>query len=358
MTTGDGKSMSTTYRVGLVGCGRMGTTIDDEVRDRPNSKLFLPYSHAAAVVACERTELVAVCDPVAEKAETARSRYGAQTAYDDPEKMITNEGLDMVCIATRPSPHAPVTIFAAENGVRAIYCEKPLCNSMAEADAMAAAIHTHGAKFNYGTQRRYVRLYRNLREMIVAGQIGDLQAVIAHCGASAAQWGHTHAADMLLFLAGDGPVDWVQGSARFEETDWDGNRLTVDPPIEAGTVRFADGVTGSFVPAGGYEFEVSGTEGKLRTLSNGMGYTWRRQGEYGELHEAQGPEVPIESGTLRAIEDLVRALDEDADTQGGIDFACRSQEIILGLVVSHRADGARVTLPLADRSMSICPDHY
>jgi hypothetical protein len=89
-----------------------------------------------------------------------------------------------------------------------------------------------------------------------------------------------------------------------------------------------------------------------------MGYTWRRQGEYGELHEAQGPEVPIESGTLRAIEDLVRALDEDADTQGGIDVACRSQEIILGLVVSHRADGARVTLPLADRSMSICPDHY
>ena len=165
--------MAQTYRVGLVGCGRMGTTIDDEVRDRPNARLFLPYSHAAAVVACERTELVAVCDPVADKAETARQRYGAHSAYEDPEEMIRKEGLDVVCIATRPSPHAPVTLLAAENGVRAIYCEKPLCNSMAEADAMAAAVVAHGVKFNYGTQRRYVRMYRNLREMIDAGHIGQ-----------------------------------------------------------------------------------------------------------------------------------------------------------------------------------------
>jgi predicted dehydrogenase len=350
--------MAQTYRVGLVGCGRMGTTIDDEVRDRPNARLFLPYSHAAAVVACERTELVAVCDPVADKAETARQRYGAHSAYEDPEEMIRKEGLDVVCIATRPSPHAPVTLLAAENGVRAIYCEKPLCNSMAEADAMAAAVVAHGVKFNYGTQRRYVRMYRNLREMIDAGHIGQLQSVIAHCGASAAQWGHTHAADMLLFLAGDGPVSWVQGTARFEDTDWERDRLTVDPPIETGTIRFADGVTGSFVPAGGYEFEVSGTEGKLRTLSNGANYTWRRVGEHGDLQEQSGPEVPIESGTLRAIEDLVRALDEDAQTLGGIEVACRSQEIILGLVASHRVGGARVSMPLLERTMSIRPDAY
>ena len=64
----------TTYRVGLVGCGRMGTTIDDEVRDRPNSELFLPYSHAAAVVACDRTDLVAMCDPMRDRAEAEIGR--------------------------------------------------------------------------------------------------------------------------------------------------------------------------------------------------------------------------------------------------------------------------------------------
>ena len=69
--------MSGTYRVGLIGCGRMGATIDDEVKTRPDAHLYLPYSHAAAIVACERMELVAVSDPIAEKAETIRERYGA-----------------------------------------------------------------------------------------------------------------------------------------------------------------------------------------------------------------------------------------------------------------------------------------
>ena len=64
--------MVTTYRVGLIGCGRMGATIDDEVKSRPDSHLLLPYSHAAAIVACERMELVAVSDPIAEKAKRTR----------------------------------------------------------------------------------------------------------------------------------------------------------------------------------------------------------------------------------------------------------------------------------------------
>ena len=46
--------MSTTYRAGLIGCGRMGATIDDEVKGRPNAERYLPYSHAAALVACDR----------------------------------------------------------------------------------------------------------------------------------------------------------------------------------------------------------------------------------------------------------------------------------------------------------------
>lgn len=348
----------TSYRVGLVGCGRMGTTIDDEVRDRPNSELFLPYSHAAAVVECERTDLVAVCDPLQEKAAAAAARYGAAAVYTDPEEMIRQEQLDIVCIATRPTPHAPVTIFAAENGVRGVYCEKPLCNSAAESDAMARALAANGVRFNYGTQRRYVALYRQMRSMVVEGKIGDLQAIIANCGASSAQWGHTHAADMLSFLAGDPEVDFVQGTARFAASDWDGERLMVDPAIEQGYVKFSTGVHGYLVAAGGYEFEISGSEGKLRTLSNGIGYTWRRTNSYGELIDQEGPVAPIESGTLRAIEDLARALDEDTDTAGNFEAAQRSQEVIFGLIASHRLNGIRVDLPLVDRSWSIRPENY
>ena len=54
--------MPRTYRACLIGCGRMGATIDDEVAGRPDRYLWQPFSHAAAAVACDRTDLVAVSD--------------------------------------------------------------------------------------------------------------------------------------------------------------------------------------------------------------------------------------------------------------------------------------------------------
>ena len=350
--------MSKMYRVGLVGCGRMGVTIDDEVKDRPNSHLFLPYSHAAAIVACERTELAAVCDPLVEKAEEAQKRYAAAGVYTDYREMIRREKLDIVSIATRPGPHAEIAIFAAESGVKGIYCDKPLCNSVREADAMLEACERNGVKFQYGTQRRFAPLYRNLRRMIDAGEIGEVQAVVAHCGAGAAQWGHTHSADMLLFLSGDAEVEFVQGTALAEESDWEGERLKKDVPISMGYVRFKNGIDAYLVAAGGYEFEVGGTQGKLRTLDNGMGYSWRRIDENGRLRKMPAAEAPIESGTPKGFEDLAAALDEDGEALGNIRLACRSQEIIFGLIESHRRGGARVRLPLENRALAIAPDHY
>ena len=203
--------MPRTYRACLIGCGRMGATIDDEVEGRPDRYLWQPFSHAAAAVACDRTDLVAVSDVVAEKAESIRQRYGAERAYTDYRQMIEKEQPDIVCIATRPGPHADITVFAAENNVKGIYCEKPLCCSMEEADAMVDVVQKYGVKFNYGTQRRYMPVYRKVRELVDAGEIGNIQCTIAQYGASSALWGLTHAADMLLFLASDPEVDFVQG---------------------------------------------------------------------------------------------------------------------------------------------------
>jgi hypothetical protein len=70
------------------------------------------------------------------------------------------------------------------------------------------------------------------------------------------------------------------------------------------------------------------------------------------------PEAVIESGTLRGMEDIVKALDTDGDTQGNLQLACRSQEMIFGIVESSRQGGARVSLPLENRALAIAPDHY
>jgi predicted dehydrogenase len=349
----------TTYRACLIGCGRMGATIDDEVRDRPDSVKWLPYSHAAACAALDRVALVAVADVLPEKVEEVRRRYDVPRGYTDYRELIRTEKPDILCIATRPGPHEEQVVFAAEHGVPAIYCEKPLCCSMAEADRMAAACERHGVRFNYGTQRRFNPVYRRLRRAIDEGAVGQAQAIIGHCGVGAALWGQTHAADMLLSLAGDGEIEFVQGAVNCRADQWDGDRLTVDPGIALGYARFRNGVHAYLVGATGYEFEISGTEGTLRTLNDGLGIQWRRAKEpWRLLEEEPFPQVERESGTVGGIRELVAALDTGGDTTGGIQLARRSMEMVLGFVASQRRGGAQVPFPLADRSLTVRPDGW
>jgi predicted dehydrogenase len=321
----------------------MGATIDDEVKDG------LPFSHAAGYTAVENIDLVAVSDVVPEKVENIQKRYNVPNGYTDYREMIQKEQPDIVSIATRPATHAGMTIFAAENGVKGIYCEKPLCCSMEEADAMVAACEANGVKFNYGTNRRYQPLYWKMRELIASGEIGDLQCVICHCGVSAAQWMHTHTSDMMMYLAGDAEIEFVQGAITANDSDWEGNRLNTDPGIPMGYVKFKNGVPGYQLAAGGYEFEVSGSKGKLRTFDNGSVLQCRMSGKQPYLIEGIQPD----RGTVNCIKDLIQAISTGGETRGNIQLARRSQEMILGFVESHRQGGKRVTLPLENRSLYV-----
>ena len=346
--------MGKTYRVCLIGCGRMGATIDDEVKDRPHSNLWMPYSHAAGYVAVENTELVAVSDVVQEKVDAILKRYDVPSGYTDYQEMIEKEKPDIVSIATRPGTHAEMTVFAAQHGVKGIYCEKPLCCSMREADVMVEACEKYGVKFNYGTQRRYVSLYHRMRELMAIGELGNVQCVIAECGSGASQWTHTHTADMIMCLAGDPEIEFVQGTVSAKDEDWQGDKLYLDPGIMSGYVRFKNGINGYIVAGGAYEFEVLGTKGRMRTLNNGLGaQLWKAQGNWNIQGEIPFPDVKIESGTIRCIQDLVKAVESDGETQGNIHLARRSQEMIIGMADSHRQGGVRVPLPMENRSLHV-----
>ena len=335
--------MSQHYRAVLIGCGRMGATIDDE------SSSDLPSSHAAGYMAVDNVDLVAVSDVIAEKVETIRQRYNVPAGYTDYREMIEKEKPDIVSIATRPVTHAEMTIFVAESGVKGIYCEKPLCCSMEEADAMVSAIEANGAKFNYGVNRRYTPLFWKMRELIESGEIGELQCVICHCGPGGAQWTHTHTSDRMMELAGDAEVEFVQGTVIANDSDWEGVRLNADPGIPMGYVKFKNGVHGYQLAASGYEFEASGSKGKLRTMNNGAMLQCRMAGKQPYLVEG----IPRESGTVNCIKDLTQAISTDGETRGNIQLARRSQEIIIGFIESHRQGGKRVTLPLENRNLYV-----
>ena len=129
------------YRVGVVGCGRMAGSIDDEM---PAGYPGLPYSHAATYAAIEDTDVVAAADPAEQKLEAFCKRWEVPGKYADYRQMIEKERPDIVSVCTRQPLHAEVTVFAANHGVRGVYCEKAMASSMAEADAIVNALEQNG----------------------------------------------------------------------------------------------------------------------------------------------------------------------------------------------------------------------
>ena len=343
--------MAQTYTAAIIGCGRMGGSIDDEVRNSPG--IIFPYSHAGTYQACPRTTLVAASDVLDDKLHPFCRRWEIPHAYSDFRELIEREQPDIISVTTRPASHREIVVYAAEHGVRAIWCEKPLCCSMAEADSMVAACEQHGVKFNLGVNRRYSSVYREARRLIADGIIGGQRTVIGHCAGSAL-WSHTHAADLLLLLAGDAPVEYVQGTVGADESDYADNQIELDPAVDSAYLRFAGGVHGYLLATLGYEWEVTGTTGKLRLLNDGQAAELRLQnGTSKRLESVTPPVFEYTSSALNCLNDLVAALDTSGATKGNVQLARRSQEVIMGIIASHGQHGARVTLPLANRDLYV-----
>ena len=86
------------YRVGIMGCGRIASTMEDESDVHP-------ISIAGAFEALPNTEIVAGCNRGAAKLHAFGERWSVDALYHDYREMLANEALDIVCVATHPPLH-------------------------------------------------------------------------------------------------------------------------------------------------------------------------------------------------------------------------------------------------------------
>lgn len=337
------------YRAALIGCSRMGAFIDNEVIGNPAHPL--PYSHAAGYEAVARTELIACADLRPDVMEQVGVRYNIpkERQYLDYKEMIRQEKPDILSIATQPEGRAEIVVFAAEHGVKAIYCEKAMAASLAEADAIVEAVEKHGVVFNLSTQRRWAPGYEIIRRFVESGELGPLKALTSFSTGTLFNTG-SHCFDLLLYLNGDAPVEWVQASLTTSDDYFQGDLLTQDP-VGHGIIQFANGVTAyNLNTLRIAEFEASFAEGIISVINNGMDWEIRRkvsapvEGRY--LLPQEFPPFAHRSGTQAIIEELVSVLDNGGPTRGNVRVARAGMEIIMGFVESHRRGGARVSLPL------------
>ena len=355
-----------TYRVGIIGLGRMGSTIDDE------RHMKVPYSVAAACLASERLELVAGCDLLEERRVAFTERWGIAAVYENFEAMVAQENLDMVAVCTtasgllkpankapdasfRGDSHAELSVALADAGIAMLYIEKAMASSMQAADDILAACKRNNTVFNTGVLRRFDNRYLVQRDAVINGHIGKPKAAV-HYASSSLMHGHIHSIDTLSFLLGDPRITAVRGELLPRNMEIKDNHLAADP-LASFQLLFENGVEGFTIPAGGWEFEVIGDKGTVRSLNNGVSTVLRTEGEKAGRRtlwdEQAETKVEPQSTVVSCLEDLVDAYENSRPTLGNIDVAHHITEACIAVAESHRQGGAWVELPLTERHLYI-----
>src|SRR6266550_5068145 len=93
---------------------------------------------AGCIAGAVKAEVLAVASPTKGHAAGFAERHGIPRAYTDYHELLRNPEVEMVSIAAPNRLHAQLTLDAAKAG-KHVVCEKPLCMTIEEADAMIDA---------------------------------------------------------------------------------------------------------------------------------------------------------------------------------------------------------------------------
>jgi predicted dehydrogenase len=164
-------SLNRKLRMGLVGGGQGA---------------FIGRVHATAAILDNRAELVAGClSSSAEKAKASAPDYDIrpERAYTSIGEMVQKEQalpaeqrIDFVSVATPNHTHFEIAKAAVEAGFN-VMCDKPMTFDLAQAEALAEAVDRAGVVFAVTHNYTGYPLVRQAREMILAGELGEINAI-------------------------------------------------------------------------------------------------------------------------------------------------------------------------------------
>ena len=355
------------YRAAVIGLGRMGSTFDDEIQR--GGSVFTPYCHGPAYHGSTLTDLVAGADLHDGQRELFGERWGlsADQLYSDYREMLEKEKPDIVSVCTSARHRAAIVKEVAESGVKAIWAEKPMSLSLAEADEMVEVCRERGVAMAVNCVRRWTPSFVEARRIIDSGELGEILQVTAYAECPLSANG-SHMLDAVRFVAG-GDVDWVFGEMESDEAaasddDIRGNGyLAFDNGVRA-YVRGMD--TGAAV----WDFDIIGENGRIRILNNCL------QAELTLMQTAEPDAigsrsisnrfpvtlpavypypwpVHIQGTGLSIIEDIASCIESGGDPQCSGTDGRAALEVAIAMRESHRAGGVKVGLPLEDRSLRI-----
>ncbi|WP_418276343.1 Gfo/Idh/MocA family protein [Isoptericola jiangsuensis] len=156
--------------VGMVGYSFMGAAHSQAWRTAPHF-FDLPL----------RPEMTAVVGRDHERVTAAAARLGWDSAETDWRRLLERDDVDLVDVCTPGDTHAEIAVAALDAG-KHVLCEKPLANSVAEAEQMVEAAEraaARGVRAMVGFTYRRVPAIQLARKLVADGRIGQVRHVRA-----------------------------------------------------------------------------------------------------------------------------------------------------------------------------------
>jgi predicted dehydrogenase len=121
----------------------------------------------------DRVRVVAVCDPVFERAQAAAAKFGVAAAYPDMDSMLAAGGLDAVSIASPIGFHYEQGVKAVEAGLH-VHFNKSMTTTVDEADDLIARAKARGVKLVASPGELINPRLQRVKELIEEGALGQL----------------------------------------------------------------------------------------------------------------------------------------------------------------------------------------
>lgn len=217
-------------------------------------------------------KIVALCDLDVEKAQKYKDDYNLPLdtkIYDDYKKMLVEEDIEFVSIATESDKHAPIAIDVIEHKVNVII-EKPIALSIEDAKRIVDVAERQQVIVGVCHQNRFNPAVQNLREAIDQGRFGRITHGSVHIrwnrsakyyarGDWRGTWAHDggtlmnqciHGIDMLLWMMG-GKVKSVYGEIRNLNHEYiEGEDLGMAViSFDNGAIATIEGTTNTYIGA-------------------------------------------------------------------------------------------------------------
>lgn len=253
---------------------------------------------------------------------TAFAAEAGGIAYPSLEAMLADRDVDAVFIATPNDQHRPQTEKAAAAG-KHVLVEKPMALSEDDCRAMIAACDRAGVALGIGFQQRHAPVHRALRELIAAGDLGDIVLVRGEWHTAYGPWTNwradpaksgsdilgavgVHVFDLLGFLVG---ADVAETAAIVDRAADTGLDQTI-----AAALRYANGAMGTVTitrraRAAVNSVHVLGTKGSASGIGTlGMAPTGRLEvTREGRTETRDVPVVDLYAAQFAAFAEAVAA---------------------------------------------------